>query len=106
MKEQPVTPEEVKQLRSMLGLTQRDLARLIHVDGVRISQWEQGHVRPSGPHMEALIALREAVMGSTGRRLAHAQSKLANVLKAAATGAAILGGLWIVLKLLSGSKEK
>jgi transcriptional regulator with XRE-family HTH domain len=46
--------ERLLALRKMRKLTQRDLAKIIRVSHVTISQWESGDSEPSGSNLIAL----------------------------------------------------
>lgn len=56
------TPERVKGIRILLGLTQEQFAEKVGVDGNMVSRWERGEATPTkGPNLTALLkAEREA----------------------------------------------
>ena len=43
-----MTPTKIRNMRSGLGLTQQQLARLCHVAPETVSRWEHGRSRPKG----------------------------------------------------------
>lgn len=49
-----VTPDQVKQVRKQLGLTQAQLAQLLGVHALTVSKWERGVGSPT-PHHAALL---------------------------------------------------
>ena len=52
-----MTPDQIKQLRTHLKLTQCDLAVRLHVDATAVSHWERGKHTPSGAALDALKAI-------------------------------------------------
>lgn len=65
-----MTPDQIKQLRQHLKLTQRDLADRLHVDATAISHWERGKHTPSGAALDALkaIAMQAGLLPAPIRR--------------------------------------
>jgi DNA-binding transcriptional regulator YiaG len=53
-----LSPLLIKKLRTRLGVSQEQLARLVGVSGPAVAFWEQGRSRPQGPNRSALVALR------------------------------------------------
>ncbi|MBO4311885.1 MAG: helix-turn-helix domain-containing protein [Desulfovibrionaceae bacterium] len=51
------SPENVKNLRTRLALTQRALASILNTSVSSVRQWEQGVKRPSGPSNKLLYLL-------------------------------------------------
>lgn len=49
----------VRKLRTRLGLTQAELAKLAKVSSATIAFWEQGRNRPTDANKAALVALRK-----------------------------------------------
>jgi putative transcriptional regulator len=47
-------PEDIKEVRAQLGLTQADFALLIGVSVATLRNWEQGRRKPDGPAMALL----------------------------------------------------
>jgi putative transcriptional regulator len=43
-----MTPEEIKEIRQKLNLTQKEFAKLINCPLATLQGWEQGRHRPSG----------------------------------------------------------
>jgi len=41
-----MTPEEIKELRQKLGLTQEGLARALDVSNLTVNRWERGVFKP------------------------------------------------------------
>jgi DNA-binding transcriptional regulator YiaG len=58
-----LTGKELRFLRTEMGLTQSDLAALIHREPLAISRWERGEVTPMDANAEVVIRLhaREAL---------------------------------------------
>jgi len=52
-------PENVKDLRSQLGLSQPKFAALLHIDVGTLRNWEQGIRKPTGPAQALLAAIRK-----------------------------------------------
>lgn len=46
--------EKLKVLRKKKGLTQQEVADLVHVDRVRITNWENGKCKPNYEKLEKL----------------------------------------------------
>lgn len=42
-----ITPDAIKDLRKKLKLTQKQLAKICHVDSLTLGRWENGLHRPS-----------------------------------------------------------
>lgn len=53
-----VKPEEIKNLRRTLGMTQRDLAEALQIDVALVRDWEKGERFPTRAHCMAMEALR------------------------------------------------
>jgi DNA-binding transcriptional regulator YiaG len=51
-----LTPRELRFLRTEIGLTQAQLAEVVHVDAQTVGRWERGET-PLQPSAEALIRL-------------------------------------------------
>ena len=54
-----VGPKWIKSLRKRLGLSQRDLAKLLGVSLSAVGTWEYGKAKPEGRNRRALITLRK-----------------------------------------------
>lgn len=54
-----MTPEEIKQIREMLGLSQADLARLMGVGNDAVRKWEYGLRWPRKENAMRLIEIRD-----------------------------------------------
>ena len=53
------TGEDIAQLRSFIGLTQKDFAKAIEISVHTLRNWEQGRRKPEGPALALLkIAAR------------------------------------------------
>ncbi|MGL5397820.1 MAG: helix-turn-helix domain-containing protein [Shewanella sp.] len=55
-----MTPEQIKQARKSLGLTQAEMAEKVGVGIDAIKQWESGRRKPRGP----AIKMIEMLMGA------------------------------------------
>ena len=51
-----IFPERLKQLRQKKGLTQKDIADLVHVNRVTYTNWEKGNREPN---FEMLLKLAD-----------------------------------------------
>lgn len=49
-----VTPEEIKEIRKMYGMSQEKFARIIGSTVVTINRWERGHAKPSKIYIKQL----------------------------------------------------
>ena len=49
----------IRKLRTRLGLSQANLARLLKVSNVSVLSWEHGRTKPAGQNRTALVALRK-----------------------------------------------
>ena len=54
-----MTPEAIKRLRKVLGLTQEQFGREIGANRVTVADWEAGAHQPRGLYLEALTELAE-----------------------------------------------
>ncbi len=61
---QPVTPDELKQLRKELGCTARDLATTLGIEQKEVLAWEAGELFPTKRFVEQMNALRAKGPGS------------------------------------------
>jgi DNA-binding transcriptional regulator YiaG len=52
-----VSPEEIRQLRDRLGLTQQQMAEKLQTTVTTISRWENGARKPRGLYAKALDRL-------------------------------------------------
>lgn len=52
-----MTPQEVRELRQRLGLTQYQLSQEVGVQPIEVSRWERGHRTPSGSALRLLQLL-------------------------------------------------
>jgi len=53
-----LSPEEIKELRQKLGLTQEEFGRLLGVGFATVNRWENGKAEPKGPVEEVLWKLK------------------------------------------------
>jgi len=54
-----LTPEQVRDIRGRLGLSQKELAAKLGVSANSVSNWETGSTTPRGKSIEKLLAMRE-----------------------------------------------
>jgi len=52
-----MTPEEIQELRSQLGLTQKEFAGRLGLDATSISRWERGKQKPKAVHQRRMARL-------------------------------------------------
>ena len=57
-----IFPERLKQLRQKKGLTQKDIADLVHVNRVTYTNWEKGNREPN---FETLLKLASILNTTT-----------------------------------------
>lgn len=53
-----MTPEEIKEIREALDLTQEAFAHEIGVSYATVNRWENGHKRPTGLSLKALERMK------------------------------------------------
>lgn len=90
---------DFKRLRSRLGFTQSQFARVLGVHPLTVSRWERGQVAPDGP-----TALLLETMDKRTRDQKPPPTLADDVLKALAVGAAV-AGLVCLLAILFGGKR-
>jgi transcriptional regulator with XRE-family HTH domain len=61
---QPPAPNAYRELRQLTSLTQGELALLLGVHPVTLSQWERGQSEPDPWHHGLLLAFAQAAMSS------------------------------------------
>jgi putative transcriptional regulator len=54
----PLSPDEIRRVRELTGLSKERFARLIRVSKGTLVNWEQGRRMPSGPVRALLTALK------------------------------------------------
>jgi DNA-binding transcriptional regulator YiaG len=54
-----MTPDEIRQLRESIGLTQDDFGRLLDVSQKQISRWENGEYKPNRFYKALLELVRK-----------------------------------------------
>lgn len=57
---EPITPEQITELRRRLGLNQTAFAALVGCTQAAVSRWEEGLRTPTGLYAKAVRALIEA----------------------------------------------
>ena len=60
--------EQLSGIRSRLGMTQEQLARLLGVSFASVNRWEAGHSSPTGPTLDLYQALNAAIARAILRR--------------------------------------
>ena len=56
---EPLTPEEILELRDRAGVSQGVFARYLNVQPKLVSEWERGQKKPSGPSLKLLSIVRK-----------------------------------------------
>ena len=56
---EPLTPEEILELRDRAGVSQGVFARYLNVRPKLVSEWERGQKKPSGPSLKLLSIVRK-----------------------------------------------
>jgi len=59
LKTSRLSSQLIRKLRTRLGLSQADLARLLKVSNVSVLSWEHGRTKPAGQNRTALVGLRK-----------------------------------------------
>ncbi|HCS90700.1 MAG: helix-turn-helix domain-containing protein [Thiohalocapsa sp. PB-PSB1] len=63
-----MSPDEIRQLRNSMNLTQRQFAAALGVAFVTLNRWENGQTKPSGMGLEKLqLSAKQAVLGVEAR---------------------------------------
>ena len=88
-----MTPTEIKSLRTVLGLSQTDFARLFDVHFMTVSKWERGAVVPS-PYQ---VALMEQFRRTAQAQQAEVQEKVNSLL----VGAGVIAALFFLLSMVN-----
>jgi DNA-binding transcriptional regulator YiaG len=73
MKKARISPRLIKSLRKHLGISQRELAKLVGVTVGAVFQWEKGKFEPKDDKKKLLIGLRK--LGRHGARKLLAEKK-------------------------------
>ena len=55
-------PPEILEIRNVLNLSQRELARALNVAPLTVGRWESGESSPTGLQIEVLQALHNTVL--------------------------------------------
>jgi DNA-binding transcriptional regulator YiaG len=63
-----MTPNQIRAIRSRLGLTQQELADMIAASQVTVARWETGVNEPKGAYLKALKELAKRAKRNTKRR--------------------------------------
>lgn len=87
-----MTPQEVKQIRLDLGMSQEEFARALNVSHITVNRWENDKARPTGPTVQLLGAFQKA-------------SKKPDILETVAQAALIGGAAYLLYKLLEAAFE-
>lgn len=65
--------EQLSGIRSRLGMTQEQMARLLGVSFASVNRWEAGHSTPTGPTLDLYQALNAAIRaGNTSETIRQA----------------------------------
>ena len=56
-----MSPEEIKELRQRLGLSQNKFARKVGVTQITVYNWEQGKTTPPEPTLNLLKLFKEQI---------------------------------------------
>ena len=62
---EPLTPEEILELRDRAGVSQGVFARYLNVRPKLVSEWERGQKKPSGPSLKLLSIVRKRGLEAT-----------------------------------------
>lgn len=63
----PPAAERLREIRARLGLTQRELARMLDVSGAAVCLYEEGRRRPTGARAEAYARLNQVLFAPDPR---------------------------------------
>lgn len=65
--------EQLSAIRSRLGMTQEQMARVLGVSFASVNRWEAGHSSPTGPTLDLYQALNAAIRaGNTSETIRQA----------------------------------
>ena len=78
-----LSPGLIQKLRTRLGISQAELARLVGVSAVAIQFWESGRTKPNEANRAAIVALRKYGRRDARQRLAEKKSKTSSPKKPA-----------------------
>ena len=68
-----LSTEQLSGIRTRLGMTQEQMARLLGVSFASVNRWEAGHSSPTGPTLDLYQALNAAIRaGSTSETIRQA----------------------------------
>ena len=88
-----MTPERIREIRSLLGITQEDLAVILGVTKTSVGRYEAGMVKPAGDAEKKLLQLDAALKSPEQEKflneMIHGSGKAAGA--AALAGALSLG---------------
>ena len=91
-----MSPSEVANIRSSLGLTQAQLAQLLGVHPLTVSKWERGVATPT-PHQAAML--------QSFKQAAAKQPGIGEVVAGVLVGAGLGLALYHLLKAAFGNGE-
>lgn len=89
-----MTPQEIRQLRSEMGVTQREFAQIVGVGASTIAMWESGKRRPDRRSRATLQQLRKRVDEKGGKTVAETLLEIAGTVAGTAAVVAIFAELF------------
>ena len=63
-----LSPEDIKNLRTVLGCSTRELGDAIGVDQKTVIEWESGNLFPTKKYVDRMVALKEKGPGSVPKK--------------------------------------
>jgi transcriptional regulator with XRE-family HTH domain len=94
--DKPLTGKEICAIRQGLRLTQAQLASLLNVHPITVSNWERTRVTPSPYHSDMLRSFGRA---------AHSNPKIGETIRNVLVGAGIGVALYLLLDAAFGKKK-
>ena len=94
---QPMTPEEIKALRTELKCTAKELASALGLEQATVMKWEQGELFPTKKYVDHMETLRAKGPSAIPRKAKGAQPSAMKVLADPA--------LWELLRKLATHKK-
>ncbi len=100
-----MTPERIREMRSLLGITQEDLAVILGVTKTSVGRYETGMVKPAGDAEKKLLQLDAALKSPEQERFLHGMvhSSSGKAAGAAALAGALSLGITVIPKALLGA---
>lgn len=90
-------PEEIREIREGLDLTQTQLANLLGVHPLTVSKWERGVLKPS-PHQQAML--------QSFRKATKNKPDIGAIIAGVLVGAGVALAIYLLLKAAFGGDDE